>query len=122
MDKKKDVLIIGGGISGTEAAKMCSGLQANVTILDTDESKIKEFCSTNYGVTFPMFEKTSVKKSDKQHPLYTWLSNKDLNGWNEQKPTWNFNKYLIDESGNLIGYWASAIDPLSDDILNKIIN
>ena len=84
-------------------------------------SEIKKFCKVNFGVKFDIFEKISVTGKN-MHPVYNWLSNKDLNGWNEQKPTWNFNKYLIDESGNLIGYWASAIDPLSDDILNKIIN
>jgi len=50
---------------------------------------IKSFCSENYGVTFPMFEKISVKGVDK-HPLYRWLSDKNLNGWNNTEPSWNF--------------------------------
>lgn len=60
--------------------------------------EIKKFCTGNYGVTFPMFEKVSVKGVDK-HPLYRWLSDKSQNGWNDQEPTWNFCKYYIDENG-----------------------
>jgi len=84
-------------------------------------SEIKEFCKVNFGIKFNIFEKISVNGKN-IHPIYNWLSNKELNGWNSQKPSWNFNKYLIDENGNLIGYWAAAIDPLSDDILSKINN
>ena len=61
-------------------------------------------------------------KGENTHPVYRWLSDKKLNGWNKQQPSWNFNKYLINENGALIGYWASSIDPLSDEILNKIKN
>ena len=84
-------------------------------------SEIKKFCRVNFGVKFDIFEKVSVLGKD-IHPIYNWLSSKKSNGWNDQKPTWNFNKYLIDENGSLIGYWASAIDPLSDSILSKINN
>ena len=84
--------------------------------------KIKEFCSTNYGVTFPMFLKTSVKKSDKQHPIYIWLSNKNLNGWNNDAPSWNFCKYLIDEDGKLIEMFSSKVKPLDDLILKHLSN
>ena len=84
-------------------------------------SEIKEFCKVNFGIKFDIFEKVSVN-GENIHPIYNWLSNKELNGWNSQKPSWNFNKYLIDENGNLIGYWGAAIDPLSDEILSKITN
>ena len=84
--------------------------------------KIKEFCSTNYGVTFPMFEKTSVKKSDKQHPLYTWLSNKDLNGWNDDAPSWNFYKYLVDEEGKLLELFSQKVKPFDNVILKHLEN
>ena len=60
---------------------------------------IKQFCTENYGVTFQMFDKVSVKGVDK-HPLYRWLSDKDLNGWNDKEPSWNFCKYFIDENGD----------------------
>lgn len=72
--------------------------------------EIATFCQKNYGVTFPMFEKISVKGND-QHPLYKWLSSKDLNGWNDQEPTWNFCKYVIDEKGELVNFFASGIKP-----------
>ncbi len=84
-------------------------------------SEIKKFCRVNFGIKFDIFEKVSVTGKN-AHPIYEWLSNKNINGWNGQKPTWNFNKYLIDENGYLIGYWASAIDPLSSTILDKITN
>ena len=82
--------------------------------------KIKQFCSTKYNVSFPMFGKISVKKNKDQHPIYTWLSNKNLNGWNDQAPSWNFYKYLIDENGKLIEYYSAKINPLNDAILKYL--
>lgn len=81
--------------------------------------EIKSFCSENYGVTFPIFEKISVKGFDK-HPLYRWLSDSKLNGWNSQEPTWNFCKYLIDEKGELIKFYPSSVTPLDEEILSAI--
>ena len=81
----------------------------------TDE--IATFCKTNYGVTFQLFEKISVKKGAEQHPLYTWLSSKDQNGWNDDAPTWNFSKYLVSEKGELLKFFPSNIKPLGDEIL-----
>jgi glutathione peroxidase len=72
--------------------------------------QIKSFCEKNYGVTFPIFEKINVKGSD-QSPIYAWLTDKSKNGWNEQVPTWNFCKYLINEKGELVEFFASAIKP-----------
>jgi len=63
--------------------------------------EIREFCSINYGVTFPIMEKISVKGKD-IHPLYSWLTEKDLNGVMDAAVQWNFQKFLIDEAGNLI--------------------
>ena len=83
-------------------------------------SEIMKFCSTKYGVDFPMFEKIIVKKKKKQHPLYTWLSHQKLNGWNDKAPSWNFCKYLIDENGNLRGFYPSSTKPFSDEILSFI--
>jgi glutathione peroxidase len=48
-----------------------------------------------------------------QHPVFQWLSNADKNGWNNQAPVWNFNKYLVNESGILTHYFSSFISPLS---------
>jgi glutathione peroxidase len=81
--------------------------------------EIKKFCSDNYNVTFPMFEKISVLGDD-QNAIYKWLTTKDLNGWNEQQPKWNFNKYLLDENGNLLKYYSSAVKPLSDEITSML--
>ena len=85
-----------------------------------ENEQIKKFCSSKYGVTFPMFSKISVKKSDKQNSLYSWLSNKNLNGWNNEAPSWNFYKYLIDENGNLIKMFSSKIKPFDDDIVQYL--
>ena len=79
-------------------------------------SEIKSFCTENYGVTFPMMTKISVKGDDK-HPLYQWLTQKDLNGVEDSKVSWNFQKYLVDENGNLVKYLKPSIKPMSDDVL-----
>ncbi len=62
--------------------------------------EIKKFCSLNYGVTFPMMAKISVKGKD-IHPLYKWLTTKKLNGKVDSEVKWNFQKYLINEEGRI---------------------
>ena len=79
--------------------------------------EIKNFCKINFGVTFQMFEKIHVK-GRKQHEIYKWLSDKNLNGWNDRAPSWNFCKYLINETGELIEYFDSKISP-KDSIVTK---
>jgi|TARA_B100002052_G_C15811483_1_gene566073 glutathione peroxidase len=81
--------------------------------------EIAEFCESNFGVTFQMFEKITTK-GKKQSPVYHWLSNKELNGWNDQKPSWNFCKYLIDEDGKLVAFFDSKVKPLSEEIVSLI--
>jgi glutathione peroxidase len=81
--------------------------------------EIKEFCSLNYGVTFPMMAKVSVKGKD-MHPLYKWLTSKKLNGFENSKVKWNFQKYIIDENGKLVGKFPSKTDPLNEEIVNLI--
>jgi|TARA_Y100000389_G_scaffold125478_1_gene122837 glutathione peroxidase len=81
--------------------------------------EIAEFCETVFGVTFDMFEKITTK-GRKQSPVYTWLSDSSLNGWNDQKPTWNFCKYLIDENGELIAFFDSKVKPLSKEITSQL--
>jgi glutathione peroxidase len=63
--------------------------------------EIKSFCQKNYGVTFPMMSKISVKGED-MHILYKWLTTKDLNGYKDSQVRWNFQKYLVNEEGKLI--------------------
>ena len=98
------------------------GFPANNFLWQEPDSndKIKQFCSTEYNVSFPMFGKISVKKNKNQHPIYTWLSNKLLNGWNDQAPSWNFCKYLIDENGKLVQYYPSKINPLNNEIIKHL--
>jgi glutathione peroxidase len=81
--------------------------------------EIAEFCESNFGVSFRMFEKVSVKGVDK-HPLYRWLSDKSQNGWNDQEPTWNFCKYLINENGELVKFYPSSVNPTDEKIIKDI--
>ncbi len=81
--------------------------------------EIITFCKTNYGVTFPMMSKISVKGKD-IHPLYQWLTSKKLNGVKDSEVAWNFQKYLIDENGNLVDVVKPKEAPFSDVIVNWI--
>jgi glutathione peroxidase len=76
----------------------------------TDE-EIEQFCKVNFGVTFPLFKKDHVK-GDKKQPVYQWLCDASKNGWNNEQPSWNFYKYLIDENGNLEKTFSSSVSPL----------
>jgi glutathione peroxidase len=77
--------------------------------------EIQQFCDDNYGVTFLLTEKIDVKGSN-QHPLYKWLTTKDLNGKKRSNVKWNFQKYLLDRDGNLIDYFYSITKPMSTKI------
>lgn len=66
-----------------------------------DNTEIATFCKKNYGVTFPMMSKISVKGND-MHPIYQYLTQKDQNGLEDSKVQWNFQKYLIDTNGKLV--------------------
>ena len=81
--------------------------------------KIAEFCESVYGVTFQMFEKIATKGKN-QSPVYEWLSKPELNGWNNQSPSWNFCKYLINEKGNLVGFFDARVKPLSNEITSQL--
>jgi glutathione peroxidase len=85
----------------------------------TDE-QIAEFCRVNYGVTFPLAKKSVVIKSPDQNPVFRWLSDKNLNGWNDKEPSWNFSKYLVDEQGMLTHYFDPAVSPMSKDVLSLL--
>ena len=82
-------------------------------------SEIAEFCKKNYGVSFPMFEKTEVL-GENQAPLYKWLSDKSLNGWNDKVPTWNFCKYVINEKGELTHFFASKVLPTDPEFKSAV--
>jgi len=81
--------------------------------------EIAGFCQKNYGVTFTMMEKISVKGKD-QDPLYTWLTEKELNGVEDSKVKWNFQKFLIDENGNYVKSFAPGVEPMSDAIVSGL--
>ena len=83
------------------------------------DGQIKQFCKKNYGVTFPMMSKISVKGDDK-HPVYQWLTEKEHNGKMDSKVKWNFQKYMIDEQGNLIDVAYSRTKPKDDKIVEWI--
>ncbi len=82
-------------------------------------TQIQSFCQVNYGVTFLMTEKVDVK-GDNQHPLYKWLTQKELNGVKSSSVKWNFQKYLIDENGNFLDYYYSITGPMSSKITKQL--
>lgn len=84
-----------------------------------NSEQIKSFCQKNYGVTFLMTEKINVKGKDK-HPLYKWLTNKDLNSKNNTSVKWNFQKYVIGRNGEYIDYFYSMTKPMSSKITKLI--
>lgn len=84
-----------------------------------DSKAIQSFCEINYGVTFPITEKIKVKGTN-QHPLYAWLTQKVNNGKKNSSVKWNFQKYLIDDQGNLVDYFFSNTNPLSSKIVKHL--
>lgn len=82
-------------------------------------SEIQEFCKKNYGVNFQMMEKISVKGDD-MHAVYQWLTQKAKNGKMDSSVKWNFQKYMIDEKGNLVDVAYSGDKPMGDKIVNWV--
>lgn len=78
--------------------------------------QIGDFCQRNYGVSFQMMDKVSVKGGD-QHPVYAWLCKSDLNGVGDHNVKWNFHKFLVDENGQLIASMRSAVQPDDNQIV-----
>ena len=83
------------------------------------EAQIATFCEKNYGVTFPLFSKVSVKGAD-MAPLYKYLSDRTQNGTVGEAPSWNFCKYLVDEKGHVVKFYPSKVTPLSPELLADI--
>lgn len=81
--------------------------------------EIAEFCQLNYGVSFPMSEKISVKGKSIA-PIYYWLTHKKYNGLKDSKVKWNFQKYLINEQGQLSHVFAPTVLPTSPEVLKAI--
>lgn len=85
----------------------------------TDE-EIATFCKLNYGIKFPLAKKSTVIKTGQQNEVFQWLTDKTKNGWNEQPPTWNFSKYLVNEKGALIKYFDPSVSPMSDEVVKAM--
>ena len=81
--------------------------------------EIESFCMANYGVDFPLSSKIEVKGAS-QHPIYKWLTSKSQNGVMDSTVRWNFQKYLVDENGQLIDYFYSTTKPMSSKIIKLL--
>mgnify|MGYP001311248949 CR=1 FL=1 len=79
------------------------------------EKEIQQFCYKNYGVTFLLTEKLDVK-GEYKHELYNWLTNKELNRKLSSSVRWNFQKYIVGPSGELVDYFYSTTKPMSQKI------
>ena len=82
-------------------------------------AEIKTFCTKNYGVSFPMADKVSVKGDD-MAPIYQWLTQKEKNGVLNAEIKWNFNKFLLDENGRIMYKFESSVTPMSEEITGKL--
>ena len=82
-------------------------------------SEIARFCSDTYGITFPLMAKIQVK-GEGMHPLYQWLTKASENGVEESRVSWNFQKYMIDEGGTLVGHVPPWKKPGSREIVRWI--
>jgi glutathione peroxidase len=82
-------------------------------------AEIKTFCTKNYGVSFPMAAKVSVKGAD-MAPIYQWLTQKEKNGVLNADIKWNFNKFLLDENGRMMYKFESSVTPMSEEITGKL--
>ena len=82
-------------------------------------AEIATFCKANYGVTFPMMSKISVKGSD-MNEVYQFLTKKAKNGLKDSNVEWNFQKYLLNEKGELEQVYLSGVEPTDSKIVNWI--
>ncbi len=82
-----------------------------------DDASIAEFCQVNFGVSFSLAKKSQVVKGPGQNPVFNWLTHSSINGWCDQQPLWNFNKYLIDEEGRLSGFFAHTVSPMEIQLI-----
>lgn len=86
-----------------------------------NNEEIKSFCSLNYGVTFPIMSRIDVK-GENQAPIFKWLTQQSENGKMDIEVQWNFQKFMIDENGNLIDFVSPRELPNSEKIINWIEN
>jgi glutathione peroxidase len=86
-----------------------------------DDASIAAFCKVNFGITFSLMQKTHVVKGAEQNVVFNWLSHKEKNGWCDQAPSWNFNKYIVSEEGVLLDYFNQTISPLDKKITKAVL-
>ena len=86
-----------------------------------NDAAIAEFCKINFVVTVSLMQKSQVVKGPEQNQVFQWLTQADKNGWCSQQPLWNFSKYIINENGVLVGFFAHTVSPLDKKLL-KLIN
>ncbi len=107
-EQKKDKLVI-VGFPSNDFANQDPG----------SNEEIAAFCQKNYGVTFPMAAKVSVKGKE-MAPIYQWLTNKNLNHYEASTVKWNFQKYLLNEQGQLVAVFEAGVPPDAPEVLEAI--
>lgn len=80
---------------------------------------LETYCKIKERITFPVFKRVHVR-GDYVHPLYQFLSNKELNGGVDSKPLWNFHKYLIDREGKVVDFYHTVTSPMAGRVQRKI--
>lgn len=80
------------------------------------DEEIATFCKKNFGVSFPLMKKSRVVKGANQSKIFEWLTDSAKNGWNNQQPSWNFCKFIVDEQGRLTNFFGSTIEPLGEEV------
>jgi glutathione peroxidase len=83
------------------------------------DKEIASFCKKNYSVTFPMASKITVK-GEGMAPIYKWLTDKKYNGLKDSEVRWNFQKYLLNEKGELVAVFDPKVKPMSAEIVAAI--
>ncbi|PHN03984.1 glutathione peroxidase [Flavilitoribacter nigricans] len=80
---------------------------------------IQQFCERNYGVSFPLAAKININSSE-PHPIYQWLTQKARNGKLDATVNWNFNKFLLDEKGQLLAHFPASVSPVDPAVTDLI--
>ena len=80
------------------------------------DDEIGAFCKSVYRVNFPLAKKCNILKGENQHKVFSWLTHKEQNGWNDKPPGWNFTKYLINEQGMLTHFFDAGVSPVSQEV------
>ncbi|MFM6925061.1 MAG: glutathione peroxidase [Ferruginibacter sp.] len=80
------------------------------------DEEIATFCRKNFGVSFPLMKKSSVIKGASQNTVFQWLTDSAKNGWNNEQPTWNFCKFIVNEQGRLTHFFGSTIEPMGAEV------